>query len=47
MEHPVANFHDELGGRDELPYRIAKKPGLYWGRALPGELRRYSGFIFC
>ena len=26
MEHPVANFHDELGRRDELPYRIAKNP---------------------
>jgi hypothetical protein len=28
MEHPPWDFHDELGYRDELTYRNAKKPGL-------------------
>jgi hypothetical protein len=26
MEHPVRDFHDELGYRDELTYRNAKSP---------------------
>jgi hypothetical protein len=26
MEHPLSEFHDELGYRDELTYRNAKSP---------------------